>query len=93
MSTPQPSGSLVATLAWVIPIAGIVLWVAILPSTRTLLRRRFERHTAIEPTVAESVDTPAPAQPQSRRRSEDPEILGFNRDMIRAKFGGVRTDA
>lgn len=93
MNTPPPAGGLVSTLAWVIPISGVVLWVLILPSTRSLIRRKAERLTRHTPEP-EPVDTASaePAKSGPRRREEDPEILGFDREVVRAKFARTRPD-
>lgn len=92
MTTPSPqSGSVVATLSWMIPIAGIVLWVVILPSTRALMRRRMERFTRSEPLPTPEVSgTEKSTSP--RKREEDPEILGFDREVVRAKFAKARPE-
>ncbi len=90
-TTPTSAG-LVSMLAWMIPLGGILIWVFILPSTRALLRLKAEAFSKKRSSTApESVETPAgtagdkpPAAP--RLRSEDPEIMRFDREVVRRKF-------
>lgn len=93
MNTPPPAGGLVSTLAWVIPVSGVVLWVLILPSTRSLIRRKADRLTSRTPEP-EATDTTStePVKSAPRRREEDPEILGFDREVVRAKFARTKPD-
>lgn len=82
-TTPTTSG-LVSTLAWLIPIGGLVVWVLILPSTRALLRSRIERRATAETT--ESAHPTPESKPAPRARIDDPEIRRFDREVVRAKF-------
>jgi len=84
LATASTSSGLVSTLAWVIPIGGILVWIFILPSTRALLRGRLERKTA-PGTDLVSASAPEPA-PSTRSRLEDPEIRRFDREKVREKF-------
>jgi hypothetical protein len=91
------SGGLPAILSIVIPILGLVLWVALLPSTRRLLKKRW---TAITSLVSPD---PAPADPAGgsadldaetsspRRREDDPEILGFDSSLILKRLNGDKS--
>jgi hypothetical protein len=84
LASASPSSGLVSTLAWVIPIGGLVVWILILPSTRALLRLRLGRHT-----VPEADPTPTGTResvPSSRARLDDPEITRFDREKVREKF-------
>jgi len=83
-ATASTSSGLVSTLAWVIPIGGILVWIFILPSTRALLRGRLERKAAPDTDLA-AASTPEPA-PATRSRLEDPEIRRFDREKVREKF-------
>jgi hypothetical protein len=84
LASASTSSGLVSTLAWVIPIGGIMVWIFILPSTRALLRGRLERNTAPEADPAPT-STPEPV-PASRSRLDDPEIRRFDREKVREKF-------
>lgn len=84
LASASTSAGLVSTLAWVIPIGGILVWIFILPSTRALLRSRLERKIAPE---ADLTPTSAPEPvPSSRSRLDDPEIRRFDREKVREKF-------
>jgi hypothetical protein len=89
-TSPQASGDVILTLAWIVPLSGIVLWVCILPSTRALARRRFTR-TAPEPITETAVEAAEPVPtPGTKRREDDAEIRGFDREIVRAKFAKDR---
>jgi len=85
-ATASTMPSVVSTLAWVIPVGGLVVWILILPSTRALLKGRLERKT---PTPETSLPKEEPVS-TPKHRSEDSEIRHFNRDLVRAKY--TRTD-
>jgi hypothetical protein len=79
---------MVQALSWIIPIVGVLLWVAVLPSTRALFRKKIER---IYPEKqAETPAVPKSEKPTTQRsREEDPEILGFNREVVLSRFANI----
>lgn len=84
LANTSTSSGLVSTLAWVIPLGGMAVWVFILPTTRTLLRSRLGRkNSPIEDTSSASTPDPVPTP---RSRLEDPEIRKFDREKVREKF-------
>lgn len=82
-TTPTTSG-IVSTLAWLIPIGGLVVWVLILPSTRALIRSRIERRSTTE--IPDPAHPSPESKPAPRARIDDPEIRRFDREVVRAKF-------
>ena len=91
-TSPPPAAGLVPMLAWLIPIFGVLVWVLILPSTRTLIRKKTEKISKLkEETETPESKEPSPSTP--RLRTEDPEIAGFDREVVRAKFARPHTKA
>jgi hypothetical protein len=86
-SSAPPGGGVVGILSWVLPLAGVLLWVFVLPSTRTLVRRRFEQR---RPAPAQEPDSPkdraSTPSVTPRRREDDPEIRLFDHTVVVSKF-------
>ncbi len=89
MSPASPaSGNMVQALSWIIPIVGVLLWVAVLPSTRALFRKKIEKISPEKPV--EDPAAPKAEKPTAQRsREEDPEILGFNREVVLSRFANI----
>lgn len=91
MPTPAPNSSVVGALSWLLPIAGVLLWVFVLPSTRAAVRGRVERmkRKQTQPVTDEQLPDQQPT-PTQRRREDDPEILRFDHAVVVSKFPSTR---
>ena len=89
MEPTASNGSVVEVLSWLMPLAGVLLWIFVLPSTRAAIQGRFRRRpsrssTTDEPTRA-STDPASTAAATPRRREEDPEIVRFDHAVVVSK--------